>query len=85
MPTPLKLTNNQTCGFDIKTCVRKRRVACGAVVHGSNQNIAIRPTAGDVDLKESGRSPHKVEVNSFCSLLLCFEEQFFPVKRISRE
>ena len=52
---------------------------------GSNQNIAIRPTAGDVDLKKSGRSPHKVEVNSFCSLLLCFEEQFFPVKLISRE
>ena len=29
MPTPLKF--DRTCDFDIMTCVRKRRVACGAI------------------------------------------------------
>ena len=39
MPTPLKF--DRTCDFDIMTCVRKRRVACGAIVHQlkSKQNI----------------------------------------------
>ena len=31
MPSPLKF--DRTCDFDIMTCVRKRKVARGAIVH----------------------------------------------------
>ena len=90
MPTPLKF--DRTCHFDI--CVRKRRVARGAIVLRLKSKQHIRPPAIFTLLKvcseykvikENWKSSLKAEVNEFCKICSCTLKSSVYFMRVSTD
>ena len=94
MPTPLKF--DRICDFDRMTCVRKRTVARGAIVHRLKSKQNIRPPAMSTLLKvrtekvikeswKASTRAHKAEANKFCKICSCTLKSSTYFKRVSAD